>query len=896
MRIYICYSRDEYELARTIYGELREEGVSVFLDRNSIPAGTEWERQIEKEIPSSDAVILIWSRRAAKSPWVMRELTTALMSKCKIIPLLTDEQPLSPLVDFIQGLRWDNTPLAREQLKVALGFDPSDSQSDSALPLLEAIQNYREVVLHHYQSLRILGTENDLPIEKIYLPLCLVGTGQQLVSEKFTAEDLITLGIQRTLVLGRPGTGKTTLLKYLAFRACSDSSSLFPVLIRIADLMSTNDSLITFVTQHIKGLVGKRIGDIISSWDNYCRSGTLLLLDGLDEIKEVDQTEFLKRLSSFRTEHPDCRLVIASRYSGFNDNMYEDFSLFKIQELNEIDIEKYIWAVCQPEYREKVWNTVKGDSRLFELAKTPFLLAMMCAAPGSLGTRATQRATLFKSCTDYLLKVRDWQEQGPGRPRENPGTSEVLENALKTLAVRFFKLDIQDNFSEEEILYVIRQMPGTATTLRPPEILEKICSYSGLLQRAGASFYFIHRSIWEFFVAVGMRNEPLENLLARANSPKWEEPIRLFVGLTPERDLPVVLKGLWEQNKALTLRSMMELTIFPDQSLLELAGRLGREDRLRLMFQLEENLEHTSSDLDRVRMLIDTISALIRVEKDCEVIYNCVRLLDWHNLHCDAPECADLVVKILDLSNADKRRQFYCDSDEFRFSFVHVAGGSFTMGTESEDRTPDEKPEHSVFLDPYWIGRFEVTNRMYYDDFPYSVDRRDVRSTLESQPIIRVTWYEAMIFAKWLNCDLPTEAEWEYACRSRAVDDNILYDYQKIPAYAWYIENSNNQTHDVGTKKPNSLGLFDMLGNVREWCKDWFEANYYQQCLDQGEVRNPEGPTKGIQKAIRGGCFDWNIANLVPTYRNYNTPDNIYYANGFRLVYRGADVLKGGLQ
>jgi hypothetical protein len=407
------------------------------------------------------------------------------------------------------------------------------------------------------------------------------------------------------------------------------------------------------------------------------------------------------------------------------------------------------------------------------------------------------------------------------------------------------------------------------------------------LQRAGREFHFVHRSIWEFFVAFGMLDEPQEHILARANSTFWEEPIRLYVGLTSSAKQDVVFRALWDRNRGLTLRAMTELADFPDAILAELINGLDERDRSQLVMELRTNISRIFDPLEAKRTLMDTLTPLLLVERDCTVLFECFSLLEQFSTKSGRTECLELIARKLDLKNAAQRRRQYLDAKEFRFDFISVPSGDFLMGHDS--RSTDEAPRHSVQVSPFWIAKFPTTNALYYDRFPFARSKsNDPRSSEPDQPVTWVSWYEAMIFARWLGCDLPTEAEWEYACRSAEKDDSVLFDPAHLDDFAWYASNANNRTHAVGSKRPNAFGIHDMLGNVREWCKDWFDAGYYEACAS-ALMKDPQGPSSGKSKVLRGGAFDWNSANLAPTYRNYNLPDNSYYVNGFRLIYRNVD-------
>ena len=134
---------------------------------------------------------------------------------------------------------------------------------------------------------------------------------------------------------------------------------------------------------------------------------------------------------------------------------------------------------------------------------------------------------------------------------------------------------------------------------------------------------------------------------------------------------------------------------------------------------------------------------------------------------------------------------------------------------------------------------------------------------------------------------LPTEAEWEYACRAGSVSPWCFGDQvMDVGNYAWFYENSSMETHPVGQRKPNSWGLFDMHGNVMEWCYDWYDDALYQQCAE--ETEHPTGPAGGISKVLRGGAWQFGAEATRCAYRNSSAPETVAGVIGFR-VCRTAD-------
>ncbi len=216
------------------------------------------------------------------------------------------------------------------------------------------------------------------------------------------------------------------------------------------------------------------------------------------------------------------------------------------------------------------------------------------------------------------------------------------------------------------------------------------------------------------------------------------------------------------------------------------------------------------------------------------------------------------------------------------FVMVFVQGGTFEMG--SRDGGSDEKPIHTVTLDDFYIAKTEVTQAQYREVM--GKNPSDF-SGCDDCPVESVSWKDIQKFLQKLNkmtgehYRLPTEAEWEYAARGG--NKSRGYEYagsNQIDAVAWYRDNSNSKTHPVGQKQANELGLYDMTGNVWEWCNDWYADDYYER----SPQNNPEGPSSGSYRVLRGGSWDNDARYCRVAYRSRYAPDFRDYSFGFRLV------------
>ena len=215
---------------------------------------------------------------------------------------------------------------------------------------------------------------------------------------------------------------------------------------------------------------------------------------------------------------------------------------------------------------------------------------------------------------------------------------------------------------------------------------------------------------------------------------------------------------------------------------------------------------------------------------------------------------------------------------------VPVKGGCFKMGNDyGIYDTWDEQPEHEVCLSDFHLGTFEVTQKQWQAVMGNNPAK--LKECGPDCPVESISWLDIQVFLKRLNKKsgkhfrLPTEAEWEYAARSGGKKEKYAGG-NSLGQLAWYQDNSGNRIHPVGQKQPNGLGLYDMSGNAWEWVQDWHSPEYYAQ----SPKKNPQGPTDGVCRVVRGGCAVTESSLTRTDHRSLNPPEGRYNMVGFRIA------------
>ena len=701
------------------------------------------------------------------------------------------------------------------------------------------------------------------------------------------------------VILGDPGSGKTTHMKRLLLWCLRNGSEtirlpkdMIPVFLPLREMVRLEKGLDRFIqdqlaSRHLKMNpdFGKRLLE---------RGNLLFLMDGLDEVVDLGQRrEVSLWIEEAFTDYPDCRFVITCRFSGYRPSIQfsEKFLEIHVRPLSEKYAEKFIrkWydivekGLAQDTEQAESIARKKADHlikrlkqpdfrarRLFEMTRNPLLLTNICIVHRYRGSLPQRRSILYEECIDVLLE--HWRESKKIKLRVNALEGrKVLQPAALWLHQEEGRIRAStDDLAPiiEPALREIRWQGGDAR-----DFLRIIRDESGLLTGWDQKhFGFMHLGFQEYLAALEIRSrflremnehgksELLKYLAGNFGESWWQEVTLLLLAL---EDQPmfvpfmreVVRHPAFAQNAELMEMCIDDAVKTSAEPFIELLKSGPGEDRnfwdhqllaLRMVKRIDENA--MESIMDRLK----------------RHPYDPIR--QWIN------------------ERLEQISQDVIRPEPSRYELVWIKGGTFMMGSNEKGW---EEPIHEVTVPGFYMGRYPVTNEEYgrfIQATRHPVPRFWAERSYNQprQPVVGVSWHDVRAFAKWAGLDLPSEAQWEYACRAdtstRYFTGNSDSDLERA---GWCGRNSGSKLHPVGKKKPNAFGLYDMHGNVWEWCEDHWHVNYEGAPADGSSWVDLR---EDAVRVSRGGSWDFVAENCRAASRSWYFPENRFFKVGFRLV------------
>jgi|GEM_PF-941970 len=753
---------------------------------------------------------------------------------------------------------------------------------------------YIDCIKHNFEKIKMLDFKKPFDMDKLYIELTVHDyEGCDCISIErgaFDAKKLVENTKSISVVLGEPGMGKTTMMKYIAFQAINTYRKV-PIFISLHEYSTIKDinhvSLEDFIISEIKEMSREiTLKDII--WEN-----TVVLLDGLDEVYESHGT-VIKKIKNFIYTHPKCQVIVTSRIIGFCVDDFNEYDIYRIDKLSFDKIKKFIidWFKDEPQLasdlinklednKNKPYSTVKSTSSIkgtiYELAENPFLLSTICIVFADEKELPKGRFELYEKCTENLRK---WFKKKHIGNKRTTFDSVTRNKVLREIAYKYFKDNIEI-YPKNQFKEYTKSLLAASDNV--DDFLDEVCCDSGILSvNKREEYYFIHRSFHEYYTACKLYKDKID-VLIHAGDSRWEEPIRLYAAqIKEEKEGTDFFEALWGENMDLALRCYRDMSGVIEAELIQ---KLLKDANVRGQIELVKGLTKKLSN-DKV---IETLKVLIlERNKDRYLAYN-GEVLYWGAeviKEIGKKDTKDDIIKerfgteeeisarrsALIKEHFDSLVRDPADTKR-KDNMVEIPGGIFDMGSpEGEAERRHEESLHKVQLSSFYMSKFAVTNALYKEFDPshksYTEDA--------DHPVTNVNWYEATMFCQWLGCKLPTEAQWEYACRGG--EENIPYNTGKTITKQQANYNSDKPV-PVNSFIPNQYGLYNMHGNVWEWCEEWFGG------YNRGEMEvNPTGPQLGSYRVLRGGSFIISAGLCRSACRNSLHPGNCSNNIGFRLV------------
>ena len=684
--------------------------------------------------------------------------------------------------------------------------------------------------------------------------------------------DLLDRRSGRWCVKGRPGAGKTTALRELALTLLEAGGRL-PIYAPLHDFL-TRDAVdpIRYAVERTGTRPPKGLERALR--ESAERLGApVLLFDGLDELSTDERKRFVERLGTIVHEHASSPVVVTSRVDGFErpEASFGEVELQPLDERGQVELAAN-WSASREDAERLIANL---PGRLRDAARIPLLLTFLARTVDPERGAAKRRGELYDRAVRLCLEV-GW----------NPVRSDTVENvdAARSFLPSFVRHLAEHrrwSWSRDEVVAALeaawKASPDRAeleaSWKTRKALLEDLSGNVGLIADQGggeSGWAFLHRSLGEYLLARAVAEDaPGPEIDVAAlfyeNDGEWGETFGLLLGMLPAED----------ERRAAWVESLVEAPYLAMRTLHELEG-LAPIEAVGLLLRVE------GADGDD---LLRVVQGLVEAGADRNDVREAVMADLSAELDTDA-----LAYRYFALVGAGLdpgREAFFRACDRWpeggpetpRMARVPPGQESevtFTMGSpeDEEGRIGDEGPQDKVPLGAFEIMVSPVTRAELaaFEEAGGVPDR-------PTHPATEVSWWAAWIFARWIGADLPTEAQWECACRAgtdgRFWSGETDADLERV---GWYDANSGDSAHPVGEKPANAYGLHDVHGNVWEWCREHaFGAYSTPPAGREGERHGSDR-----HRVLRGGSFAGEAADARSASRDGALPSSRWSVLGFR--------------
>ena len=763
------------------------------------------------------------------------------------------------------------------------------------------LHRYRQFVIEEHSRLR--GIFRSEGLERVFVELAVHerssdrerAPDQALSSpggrQGRTLRDLMDPSLERGagaaprwVVWGEPGAGKSTLARrltrQLAQEHVQDETGPLPVYCPLPGLAMHRRAVFDWAQSELEGAHGKtKALGLAGLLERLARAGqgglprVWLLLDGLDEVPQSRLEWVQSRLRSWADEFPGTPIVVLSRPIGYQPLGTPYNRLAQVQPLDRPRQRQLLhnWLGDEASVKQ-VLSWIDGSVGLRDACRVPLMLSLLAYLRDSSSDDAEgpphNRLELYERSLQELLKrghaglIED--ESGEMRGVQNAGYAQTILQALCYQLQQSPETEWTKQVLEQTLLRVAKADSDVGSRLSTwrdaTAFLDDVKDRSGVLapyDGAQAPWRFLHRQFGELLAAQGLRsrggdaavlNQAKE--LTEGQVPQWAEVLAFACELAGDSALDV-LKALGEVNEDLALRVMPELERI---NCVEALGLLrdGKWDGDYLVQLLERWLSVGNLD---VQAVVGWLWQQVTPERTTEELAYFFYALE----HLAGTGRA----RPVNHKRFFQRCRPWPGSGLPEPDYVEVRGGTFQMGAGGgEHLRSDDEHQHTVKVSTFELSRTAVTNAEY-ERFDSQHERVLFRGRLTQQdaaehPVVNVSWWEAYLYARWVGGELPTEAQWEYACRAGtstpfSFGENVTpkeVNFNGNNPYGGGDEGEYREaTVAVGSLPPNEWELREMHGNVWEWCHDWY-GDY-----EASPAPDPSGPETGIGRVLRGGSW-----------------------------------------